>query len=71
MCGICEFEQDGMERRDFLKTMAVATAAASIPITSSNMLFGVSKNKKPEKQVPTVCGAFVYPPSAQLQKEGY
>ncbi|MBC8185169.1 hypothetical protein H8E88_29085 [candidate division KSB1 bacterium] len=61
----------GMDRRDFIKTMGVVAASVSM---ASGELMGATGPEKAiprKKNVPFVRGAFVYPPSEILRKEGY
>lgn len=59
-----------MNRRDFIKTASAVTAGVSA--TPSKVLFGAASGTPAKKnRLPTVYGAFVYPPSEILKKEGY
>lgn len=60
-----------MTRRDFLQTVGVTAAGISL---GSNMVFGSASTVQAansKKGIATVRGAFVYPPSELLKKEGY
>jgi hypothetical protein len=68
MCCLCE--SDNIKRRDFIKTVSVLSAG--IPLANASTLFAAIPGADPlKKQIPTVYGAFIYPPSAILKKEGY
>ena len=61
----------GIDRRDFIKTMGVVAASVSM---ASGELLGAAGSEKAivrEKKIPYVRGAFIYPPSEILRKEGY
>jgi hypothetical protein len=59
-----------MQRRDFVKTLGVL--AAGMPLIQSEVLLSSSvKAAQKQNHIPTVYGAFVYPPTAKLDKEGY
>jgi hypothetical protein len=61
----------GMDRRDFIKTMGVVAASASIASGELIGATGLEKATTRKKSIPFVKGAFIYPPSETLRKEGY
>jgi len=68
MCQLCE--NNHMPRRDFLKTAGLLTAGLSLSpvrIWPAEPAIGQVRDKRPA----SVCCAFVYPPSHQLEEEGY
>jgi hypothetical protein len=59
-----------MQRRDFVKTLGVL--AAGIPLLHGEVLLSLPpKESQKNNHVPKVYGAFVYPPTKKLDKEGY
>ncbi len=63
-------DEKHMARRDFLKTAGI-TAAGLTFISSSLQAFQAEEVEGRKKSQARVMGAFLYPPSAQLKKEGY
>jgi hypothetical protein len=61
MCTCC--------RRDFLQMVSAAGAAALVSIESLPAAAGAAPRRP--KQTATVRGAFLYPPSSELEKAGY
>jgi len=60
-----------MSRRDFLWTLSATTAGISL---GSKQLFGAGVAAQPgsrQKPIPTVRGAFLYPPIESLREAGY
>ena len=58
-----------VSRRAFLGT--VGAGAAGVSLSASGLLGSAAFAATRTKQVPTVRGAFIYPPTAKLDKEGY
>ncbi len=61
-------QHSGMDRRDFLTTMG--TVAGYIAISAVNPTSSAGKSTA-QKGTPTVMGAFIYPPTEELDKVGY
>lgn len=76
MCKLCENEHYGMARRDFIKTGGISVAGISVAGTSLAAgvkmgTDGISNSAAVDKKIPVIRGAFLYPPSGTLEKEGY
>lgn len=57
-----------MPRRDFVKIMSVSAASMSLRVASAGSLL---QPAEPAPEVTTIRGAFLYPPTAVLEKAGY
>ena len=72
MCRHCDHEQQhGMPRRDFVKIMGVSVAVhLSRPLASlgAGSMSGAAATTR---ETTTIRGAFLYPPTATLKKQGY
>jgi len=71
MCQRHNSPSGAMPRRDFMKTVGMAVAGVSL---ATNNISGstVAENARKIPRTPTIIrGAFIYPPSKQLQAEGY
>lgn len=70
MCNCCLNDESGMTRRDFIETLGVT--AAGVALASSAVAHAAGQEAQPREKTPVLIrGAFVYPPSEQLKKEGY
>lgn len=71
MCKLCEDEQHGMPRRDFIKTMSVSVAGVTLGADRLMDPAGIVSYAAAEKKIANIRGAFLYPPSKTLDEEGY
>jgi len=70
MCELCREPLSGMPRRDFLRTVSTTAAGLSLSAGAAARA-GAPASPAPMRKKALVRGAFIYPPSAQLHKEGY
>jgi len=71
MCSLCNDEDHLIPRRDFIKTVGVSAAGISLgagKILNEQIIAG---SEAVNKDIATICGAFLYPPTSKLDKEGY
>ncbi len=72
MCRHCDHEQQqGMPRRDFVKIMGVSVAGASFQAAALAGAARANGAADAERPVTHIRGAFLYPPTSQLQQAGY
>ena len=73
MCSLCNNEEHGMPRRDFIKTVGVSVAGVSLGaggIMGASEVSGPVPVGKAEKKA-LIRGAFLFPPTNRLDEEGY
>jgi hypothetical protein len=71
MCNLCNNEAYRMPRRDFIKTVGVSVAGVSLGASGIMNTAGTGSNAAADKKIAAIRGAFLYPPSKTLEKEGY
>ena len=63
--------RSGLSRRDFFWTVGATAAGVSMASGTSAGTAPIVTERMMKKKKPTVMGAFLYPPSEILNKEGY
>jgi hypothetical protein len=75
MCNLCgnkdHNEDQGMPRRDFIKTVGVSMAGVSLGAGGILGNTEIVSTAAADKKIATIRGAFLYPPSNTLEAEGY
>ena len=62
---------EGMSRRDFFWTAGATAAGASLASSVGSGMAAVVDERMMKKRKPRIMGAFLYPPTEILRKEGY
>jgi hypothetical protein len=71
MCNLCNNEHYEMARRDFIKTIGISVAGVSLGAGRIMNEQGIDSSVAANRKIASIRGAFLYPPSNTLEKEGY
>lgn len=71
MCNLCNDKQNLIPRRDFIKTIGVSAAGASMGTSLITGIAGIVPDAVTDIKNTVIRGAFLYPPTKVLDEEGY